>query len=461
LLAPIPLALVALGFALRVAMGFQSFWLDEAWSHKLATGAASAGAIFEIRHDNNHLLNSLYLRAADGWIGTGHWIGFRVPALIAGGLSLVVLFRLAARFGERTAVVALGLAALSYPLISASAQARGYSLAILCSLLYVALASESPDGRTRAAEWGRSAALLATAVLGLLSHATFVYSLGAAVLWSAVRDRDAGVLLRRHALPIAAAVALYVFFLSQLEMGGGPRYDRLVTVRQAIAQTMALPRRGPLTWLATAAACVVVARGLFLLRGRPDRIAFFFAGVLLLVPGAVVGVSEPRFFYARYLLATFPWLYLLAALVIGEGWERGGVRRAAAALAVTFLLGSNLVQTGRVLAAGRNDYLETLAYIDRQTSGPVLEIGGDHAFRNSTLLRFYAPRITSGRPVVYLKRAQWRADGPEWYLRHDWKAGHDPAPRFLPQPGLEYERVASFEHGPGDGFQWFVYRRVR
>ena len=88
---PIMVTLIVLGVGARIAMGFESFWLDEAWSHALATGAGSAAEIFGIRHDNNHLLNSLYLYAVDPWIGGGHWIGFRLPALLAGCLSLGVV----------------------------------------------------------------------------------------------------------------------------------------------------------------------------------------------------------------------------------------------------------------------------------------------------------------------------------------------------------------------------------
>ena len=74
--------------------------------------------------------------------------------------------------------------------------------------------------------------------------------------------------------------------------------------------------------------------------------------------------------------------------MLSDAWGRGAAGRAAALLLLAFFVGSNLLHTARVLAQGRNDYLETLAYIDRHTTGPSLEIGSDHDFRNPTLIRF-------------------------------------------------------------------------
>ncbi len=224
---------------------------------------------------------------------------------------------------------------------------------------------------------------------------------------------------------------------------------------------MALPRRGPLTWVATGMAVLLVARALVLLARRRDPRAVFFAVALGIAPGLVIAVSEPQLLYARYLLLVFPWFYWTVAIVLADELARGGARRLLAGGLLAFFTLSNLWHAGTVLAEGRNDYVRTLAYIDEHTQGPRLEIGSDHDFRNPTVLHFHANRVPSGRPVVYLRQPQWPGQGPEWYLRHDWKAGHDPERIFSPGRGLRYERVASFEHGPGDGFQWFVYRRIR
>jgi hypothetical protein len=449
---------------MRLAMGFESFWLDEAWSLSLAREARSALDVFSLFHDNNHLLNTLYLYAVDERVGRGHWIAYRVPALLAGCLSLVVLYRIALRFGRLEAGFALALAATSFPLVSASAQARGYAGAILCSLLYFALARRWAPG-TRPP--GAMALAFALGLAGLLFHPTFVYAFAGTVAWCAVRELEAGQGLRRTAVTLLArhggtAIALallYAFFHARIEVGGGPSYERFATVRQAIAQTLALPRRGPLTWVASVVALGLALQGMrVLVRGR-DREGVFLLLTLVAAPALVIALTDPEVFYARYLLATFPWFLLLVAVGLGPAWRSPGMPRALAGAVVAWFVLANGWKTVTVLAEGRDDYVRTLEYLDRHTRGPLIEVGSDHDFRNATLLRFYAGRLDSPRLLVYRRRSEWPAEGPEWYLRHDWKAGHDPDRRFEPDPGLVYQLVESFEHGPGDGFQWFVYRR--
>jgi hypothetical protein len=455
-------------------MGFESFWLDEAWSHAMATQAESVSALFTgFRHDNNHLLNTVYLYAVDDAVGSGHWIAYRVPALLAGGLSLWVIFRIGCRWGRLEGLLALALVATSFPLISASAQARGYSGAILCSLLYFALSRRLDDRSQHEDGWRRAWAVFALAsiaLLGLLSHPTFVYGLAGVVAWTAVDSLERGEGVARatlrvglqHGLALLTVLVLYAFFFAHLEVGGGPSYDRWVAIQQAIAQTMALPRRGPLTAIAALAAALLVAQGLWVLgRWGGWRARVFFIVTIVLAPAAVIGLSDPELVYARYLVATFPWFYLLVAIGTARPLRAGGAPRWLAAAVLVFLLASNLWQTSRVLGEGRNDYARSLDYIDQRTVGPVIEIGSDHDFRNRVLLRFYGRRLASGRTLVYQESSEWSPEGPEWYLRHDWRAGHAPEEDYEPSPGYRYGLEQTFEHGPGDGFQWFIYRRAR
>jgi len=54
--------LLGLGFALRLPGMMHDLWLDEIWSITLIRKLSSPLGIFtEIRYDNNHWLNSLYL----------------------------------------------------------------------------------------------------------------------------------------------------------------------------------------------------------------------------------------------------------------------------------------------------------------------------------------------------------------------------------------------------------------
>ena len=104
--------------------------------------------------------------------------------------------------------------ATSFPLASASAQARGYSVAILCSILYAALARRAEgEGEGRVA-----LGLGVISAVGLLSHATFVYTWMAVVAWCAIRD-DPRKLLLRHTAPLLCFAVLYGLFYAGVEVG--------------------------------------------------------------------------------------------------------------------------------------------------------------------------------------------------------------------------------------------------
>ena len=457
-------ALVLVGAGLRVAMAFESFWLDEAWSYFLALGLESPWQVVtELRHDNNHILNTLYLRALGPDAAP---LAYRALSLATGIAFLPLLAVFARRWGRSVALLALALVAVSAPLVSASAQARGYAPSLLLGLVYVMATGARSGGRRGAA---RLALLWLSGVLGFLSHGTFVYPLLAALAWSIAHDLRAGskpaAMLKEtaivHGPAIALAAFLYVVFYSQLSVGGGPDYEREAVVRQALASSMGLPRRGLLTWLASGVALVLVGGALWQLRNAADRIGVFFATVVLLAPALVVGLSDPKVFYARYLLACLPWLYLLVAISLVASWRPARWTRAAAlALGALFLLPS-VARNVSILSVGRGDYERALAFMDRRSPSGTIEVGSDHDLRNETVLRFYARRLPAGRRLRYYRAGEWPDRGPEWYLRHSWRAGRDPEPTVSPAPGLVYERVDIFEHGPGDGFTWSLYRASR
>jgi hypothetical protein len=461
-------SLLALGAGLRLALGFESFWLDEAWSHAIAIKAGSALEIFTgFKHDNNHLLNTLYLYLVDDWVGDRHWILFRLLSLVAGCLSIWAVWRIGLQWGRPASVFALALVATSFPLASAAAQARGYAGAILCSLLYFLLVRGGRGQHTTLSAAMRAVGLGLTAIAGLLFHPSFVYGLAGVLALSATDELVSGRggargtwrWLRLHGIPLLSLGALYSFHYAQIEVGGGPDYDRFETVRQAFAQTLALPPRGPLAWIATFAGVGLAGLGTWVLIRHRDRHVVLFGVTLVAAPLGVLVVSDPQLYYARYLLATFPWFYLVVAIGLADAWARRGMWRVLAASVLAFFVASNSWHAGSVLTEGRGDYLDTLTYIAANTESEVIEIGGDHDFRNSTVLRFHAPRVDPPRRFVYRVRGDWPTGGPLWILRHSFSSNHTPEAAYEPTPGLRYQLETTFEHGPGDGFQWYIYRR--
>ena len=117
----------------RVVSAFQSFWLDEIWSYLLAQDVDSAWQVLTVlKHDNNHILNTLFIRAMGEH---EHWFVYRMLSLATGTAVIYLLARLALGWGSAAALAAAILAAASHPLTLVSAQARGYSAAMFFALV--------------------------------------------------------------------------------------------------------------------------------------------------------------------------------------------------------------------------------------------------------------------------------------------------------------------------------------
>src|ERR1700730_17458954 len=129
-------ALTAAGAALRFStLGVQSFWLDEAVTHRLVSG--SLGAMFRaIPHSES--TPPLYYVLAWVWVRIfgAHEVGLRSFSAVFGTATIVLIALVARRVaGERAAVAAAALAAANPLLIWYSQEARAYALLVaLCAL---------------------------------------------------------------------------------------------------------------------------------------------------------------------------------------------------------------------------------------------------------------------------------------------------------------------------------------
>src|SRR5258708_6337517 len=97
-----------LGLLLRRACLPAEFWLDEIWSWQLAHSARTFADVFSIRHDNNHVLNSLWLSF---WPATSSFAWLRLHTLLAGLVSIALAALVMRRCDRATAVFAAFLVA--------------------------------------------------------------------------------------------------------------------------------------------------------------------------------------------------------------------------------------------------------------------------------------------------------------------------------------------------------------
>ena len=95
-----------------------------------------------------------------------------------------------------------------------------------------------------------------------------------------------------------------------------------------------------------------------------------------------------------------------------------------------------------------------------KTTGPTLTIGGDHKFRNPTVLAYYYQRLADVPWLEYLEDDEWPPDGPEWFLDHSQERSFNP-PREI-EAGEDqrhrFELIQLYPYAGLSGWHWAVYR---
>ena len=452
-------AVVMAGFALRVLGARGDLWLDEVWSVELAQVAGLAGAVFtQLHHDNNHHLNTLWLLALGYEAGE---LPLRMLAVAAGTAMVAVAALGAAR--ERALSLAWAfLLAFSYVAIHYGSEARGYGLALL--LAVTGYVSMDRFLLTRRLAWAMAFAV--SAVLGLLSHLTFLYAQlaflawGAAVAWRERRKRGlhAGLLVALMP-PALCFAALWAVDLRFLIVGRGPEYQLWSVLRELVRTTFGIPR-GPLEWLALPVLLLPAAELSRLARARDLRWVYFMA-VILVGPAAVLLISRPEYLAPRYFLLAVPfllWLTAAGALRLARTGRTG--LSVVTALAVLFLAG-NGAYVARLLRDGRGQYREALAFIVRSESGPVATVGSDHDFRNATVIGRLLPGLPGAARFRYVQAGEWSDASPSWVLVHHFTEDPLPDPVILGPTGRRYDLVRVFPYAGLSGWDWYVYRMAQ
>ncbi|MGC6327849.1 hypothetical protein [Rhizorhabdus sp. FW153] len=318
---PLPfilLFLTLLGLGVRIAAAAGDYWLDEAWSAIFARDAATIGdVLFAINHDNNHHLNTMWLRTV-GWTASP-MLG-RALSILCGTLAIPVAGLIAAQRGVAAAGCAAALFALSPILVTYGSEARGYAPMLLALLVSILIVDRQIGGRPvrYGAEWFGLAAFI-----GMLAHVSMLFGVAALVGWMVIVE--ARNMPRRAALRItllfsaralaAVAVVLLMIFAGAaaspdgLRMGSVTPFS-LVAFVDAVAHMLAYTVGWP--WLAGSLMLGVLLLPR-LVRREPslaDRMPFFLLAILGL-PLLVLLFQPDNSAYPRYYLLSAVGLLLL------------------------------------------------------------------------------------------------------------------------------------------------------
>ncbi len=461
------LAAVLAAGLLRLLAARGDLWLDEVWSLEMLAELPSAGAVFGLRHDNNHLLNSLLLWALRGFESD---LLLRLPAVLAGTVSVALGAALAAHGGDSRdgsprarALLAALLLGSSFLLVHYGSEARGYGLVLGFGLLAL-FAARRGDLAPRS-PW--AALYGASCLLALLSHALAIHVVTGVLAWSLLRWWRSGLrgapLLAAaaswHALPLAGAALLYFGFLRGMAVGGGPEEGVLPVLGRTVAYASGLPLALGTGALALAGAAVV-ALGLWWLVAQGDDSWALYLTAVVLSPLAVLLVQPGQLHFERYFVLSAALALLLLARLLGALAARGLEWAALAALLVLVFCSAQAPRLERLLRDGRGQYRAALAGLLAADPAPRVFVSSDHDFRNGLMLRHYARRVAGGERLAYVPAGSWTGVGPPWFLAHRFEGEAAPEPALADPAGDRYRLEAEYPSGPLSGWRWAVYRRV-
>jgi Dolichyl-phosphate-mannose-protein mannosyltransferase len=179
--------LTLLGLALRIASFDEGLFGDELSTYWIVSDNSLGDVVSSVR-STDEITPPLFFVL--GWLTTSlgdnpEWV--RLPSLIAGTVSIPMIFLLGARtIGVRPGLIAAAVMALSPFMIYFSTEARAYALMIALVIgAALSLLAATRTGRTR---WWVAYALCSLAAL--YTHYTCVFVLAAMALWVAWKHRE-------------------------------------------------------------------------------------------------------------------------------------------------------------------------------------------------------------------------------------------------------------------------------
>jgi hypothetical protein len=458
------------GISLRVLATGGELWLDEIWSlvkvHALSTPVE---IVTKVKHDNNHLLNSLWM-----WL-----LGpvqspqiYRAPSLVGGALLLIILaLKKPVNETSRLWTIWLTLVAFSYPLTLYGTEARGYSLTLLCAAVaFMAL------NRLVTEPFDRRAVLTfaATGIVGCLSHAIYALFLAPSVAWLLWRvtrpplaSNSRAVLWLGIVPPVLFACVLTLTFYRNMEIGGAPLLPYLEVAASAISvsfggETLSSIDPTVTGWnlfLGIGVVLVCVTELVSWMRsGSP--IAPLVA-LILITPWITVSVLQPHFILARYFIIQIFFAYLLAARFLDRLSRQSRFGAGVASiLLLSFILG-NLSRTITLVSAGRSHFVEIFTNLASQDGDPTITIGGDQDFQNNLRLTYATLVAPPTTRLTYVPGYRTTTTPPRYVVRETLEHYEVfPSEWALPS-GERYQEIKRYRAPLLNGSNVTVYERSR
>jgi len=458
------------GVLLRVCATGGELWLDEIWSLlKVSSLSNPLEIVTTVKHDNNHLLNSLWMWA---WGPFQASFIYRAPSLLFSALLLLLLLvRRPAGESRRASILWLILVAASFPLTLYGTEARGYSLTLLCSALsFLSLTRLTANPFDR----GSILTFAIAGIVGCLSHAIYALFLAPSVAWLLWRlatpplNRNSRAILWLGIVPpVVVASALTLTFYRNMEIGGAPLLPYLEVAASTISvsfggETLSsidptATGRNLLLAIGVTFVCVVELVA-WIRSGSPIA---WLVGLILITPWISVAVLQPHFILPRYFIIQLLLAYLLVARFLDRLMQQG---RFACGVSLVILAGylfGNTANTLSLAGLGRSHFVTIFETLASKSGDTTATVGGDQDFQNG--LRLEYARIVAPKTVRLSYVANYRtATTPPRYIVRETIEHYEVFPKeFITSGGARYEEIIRYQAPQLNGSHVTLYELKR
>jgi hypothetical protein len=469
------IAAIAAGFILRCLAAQGELWLDELWSLIHVIDLNTPVAIFtSVKHDNNHLLNSVWM-----WLmGLREpALAHRLPSLFFSVVLLIALARhLLAHQRDGTMATWIVLVAASYPVILYSTEARGYSLALLMSVIgYLSLVRllERPSD---------SKAMLAfsiSGIIGCLSHAIYVLFLAPAIVWigycaiTSAAELNVRKLVRTAILPpVLTACILTLTFYAGMEIGGAPLLPYLEVAASTISVSFGgepLSASSPAVtgWSAFLALFVIVVciseLAMWVRSKDPQAV---LVSLILITPWIAVPLLQPHFILPRYFLIQVVFAYLVVARFTCRLASRGTLGRGIGIALIIAIVAANVRHTYQLWSLGRSHFREVFssAASSVRKGDDKVSIGGDQDFQNSLRLHYAIRSLPQNQGkfdnLQYIPSYRTSQESPRFVIRETLDAHEELPTSFTLPSGAKYSLLRVYKAPPLSSSHVYVYEKA-
>lgn len=459
------------------------FVMDEIWSLRLVTENVHrlTDIIFKIKHDNNHILNSIWIYI----LGPQQvWQLYRIPAVIGGSLCVLFSFLIARRQNRAQGIAALILTGFCFPLVFYSSEARGYGLMmgfIMIAFYAMQRLIEQSNSKISA---GYVLLFWCAAALGFLSHLIFICAYMGLVAWSLVRiiSLQSKSLSQRfkdffliHSMPIAILIFLHQVFVVDIVIGGAPTGSALSVLYQILIVTFGIWGLDQHVFIFYLAALILCGSTILLIKRFYGDVWIFFAVSILLAPLFLLIVYRFPFVSMRHFLPSILLFIFALSYLFGLLWVRTFALKVVALILFSLFIFGQTTYLPNFLKHGRGQFGNAVRYLYALSDGKPMKVSGDFDFRNALVFNFYKERINNAANLQYLplSLAQEERNLPDIFLIHffrcaPWDIGclphdvHEDTKITLSLSGRQYQfsYLKSFPwHGILSGWSWIMFRR--